>query len=421
MVEILHTEGMKKPPRPPAGHSYTILKQLCQLLPGHLVMQLAKEHHVTERSRSFSPWSHVVALLHAHLTHAISLNDVCDALQLNAPALSTVRGATPPSRNALSHANRERNADLAEALYWHMQAQVLNQPEGFGQGPLRRGYLRRLHTPLHAIDSTTITLVANSLDWAQHRRRKAAAKCHLRLDLHSFLPQCVIVTSAQGHDSRQARPLCAGVASGESVIFDKAYVDFVHLRELTARGVWWVSRGKDNLQYRVVRTLATTTHASIVRDELIELTVERTHAAYPQLLRRVVARVERDGRMEELVFLTNQLQWSAWTVAELYRSRWEIEVFFKELKQTLQLSDFLGYNENAVRWQIWIGLLVSLLLRWLRFRHGWRHSLARLCTLVRATLWRRWDLALLVATYGTAAPPGRLRAAPEQAYLPGFA
>ncbi len=105
-------------------------------------------------------------------------------------------------------------------------------------------------------------------------------------------------------------------------------------------------------------------------------------------------------------------------MAELYRSRWEIEVFFKELKQTLQLSDFLGYNENAVRWQIWIGLLVRLLLRWLRFRHGWRHSLARLCTLVRATLWRRWDLALLVATYGTAAPPGRLRAA---AYLPGFA
>jgi len=134
-----------------------------------------------------------------------------------------------------------------------------------------------------------------------------------------------------------------------------------------------------------------------------------------------VALVEVDGKQVEMVFLTNQLTWSAWTVAELYRCRWDIEVFFKEIKQTLQLADFLGHSANAVRWQVWIGLLVHLLLRYLACVHSWAHSFTRLFTVLRASLWRRWHLGELIEAYGTAKPPGRIRAAPELAYLPGFA
>jgi hypothetical protein len=404
----------------PAGHTYTILRQLCNLIPGHLVSELAKEYGVDARSRKFTPWSHVVSVLFAQVTHAIGLNDVCDALRMNAGALSSIRGATPPSRNNLSHANKTRDCRMAEALYWEMMEHLMNQTPAFAKGKVRRGYLRRFRKTIHAIDSTTIQLVANCMDWAKHRRRKAAAKCHLRLNLQCFLPACAIVDTAKDHDNRRARQVCAGLESGEIAVFDKAYVDFDHLGDLAQRGVWWVTRAKDNMQCRVVERQTTTQNRRILLDELIELTVYRSRHDYPERLRRIVALVEVDGKDVEMAFLTNHLTWSAWTIAELYRCRWDIEVFFKEIKQTLQLADFLGHSANAVRWQVWIGLLVHLLLRYLAFLHSWAHSFTRLFTVLRASLWRRWDLNALLDSYGTAKPPGRIRAAAELAYLPGF-
>lgn len=405
----------------PASHPYSILKQLCNLIPGHLVGNLAKEFGVDTQSRTFTPWSHVVSLLFAQVTHAIGLNDVCDALRMNTGTLSTIRGAHPPSRNNLSHANRTRDCSMAEALYWRMMNHLMTQSPAFAKGKVRRGYLRRFHKAIHAIDSTTIQLVANCMDWAKHRRRKAAAKCHLRLNLQSFLPRYALIDTAKHHDDRKARQLCAGLEAGEIVVFDKGYVNYEHLHELTERGIWWVGRAKDNMSYRVVKRLRTTDNPNVLRDEVIKLTGFYAKKNYPQTLRRIVAVVEVDGKDVEMVFLTNHMEWSAWTVAELYRCRWDIEVFFKEIKQTLQLSDFLGYSANAVQWQVWIGLLVHLLLRYLAFLHRWGHSFTRLFTVIRAVLWRRWNLFSLIDSYGTARPPGRLRSTPEQAYFPGFA
>lgn len=385
-----------------------------------MVKELAKVYGVDRESRDFTPWSHVVSLLYAQMTHAVSLNDVCDGLRMNEAMLTPIRGATAPAKNTLSHANRERSCLMAEALYWEMMEHLTEQSPRFAKGKARRGYLRRFRTAIHAMDSTTIQLVANSMDWAKHRRRKAAAKCHLRLNLQSFLPNCVIIDTARFHDSTKARDLCSGLQAGEIVVFDKAYVDFDHLADLDTEGVFWVSRPKENLQFRVVKTLQTTQNPRVLRDELIELTTYTTHRSYPKTLRRVVALVEVDGVDREMEFVTNHLTWSAWTVAELYRCRWDIEVFFKEIKQTVQLADFLGHNANAVRWQIWIGLLTHLLVRYLAFLHSWQHSFTRLFTVVRAVLWRRWHLGELLDGYGTAKPPGRLCAAPQQAYLWGF-
>jgi hypothetical protein len=406
--------------RTPAGHRYTILKQVCNLIPGGLVDRLAREYGVDEKSRTFQPWSHTVALVHAQLTHAIGLNDVCDSLRMNAGILATIRDATPPSRNNLSHANKVRDSAMAEALYWQTMEHLMQQSPRFAKGKVRRGFLRRFRKTIHAVDSTTIQLVAQCMDWAKHRRRKAAAKCHLRLNLQCFLPACAIVDTAKDHDNRRARQVCAGLESGEIAVFDKAYVDFDHLGDLAQRGVWWVTRAKDNMQCRVVERQTTTQNRRILLDELIELTVYRSRHDYPERLRRIVALVEVDGKDVEMAFLTNHLTWSAWTIAELYRCRWDIEVFFKEIKQTLQLADFLGHSANAVRWQVWIGLLVHLLLRYLAFLHSWAHSFTRLFTVLRASLWRRWDLNALLDSYGTAKPPGRIRAAAELAYLPGF-
>jgi len=397
-----------------------MFKQVCNLIPPHLVNKLAREYGAEEKSRTFTPWSHVAALVYAQLTHAIGLNDVCDGLRMNRGALATIRGATPPSRNNLSHANKVRDARMAEALYWAMMEHLMKQSPGFAKGKIRRGYLRRFHKAIYAVDSTTIQLVANCMDWAKHRRRKAAAKCHLRLNLQSFLPVCAIIDTAKFHDASQARDVCAALEDGEIVIFDKAYVDFVHLGELTERGVDWVTRAKDNLQCKVIQRLQTTENPRILKDEIIELTVFKSRQSYSRRLRRIAALVEVDGKDEILEFLTSQLTWSAWTVTELYRCRWDIEVFFKEIKQTLQLADFLGHNANAVRWQMWMGLLVHLILRYLAYLCSWAHSFTRLFTVIRAVLWRYFYLDDLLNSYGTAKPPGRICGTPESAYLPGF-
>jgi hypothetical protein len=242
----------------------------------------------------------------------------------------------------------------------------------------------------------------------------------LRLDLQSFLPRFAIVDTAQHNDAKRAREVCAGIQAGEIVIFDKAYIDFSHLADLSRREVFWVSRAKDNLKFKVVRRYQWKAEGKILRDDLIQLTTPASRRDYPELLRRVVALVEVDGKEIVMEFLTNNLEWSAQSIVELYRCRWQIEVFFKQIKQTLQLADFLGTSANAVRWQVWTALLVYLLLRYLAFLSDWSHSFSRLFTAIRASLWKKWDVLSLLQLYGTADSHFRYLARPEQAYLPGM-
>jgi len=403
--------------RTPARSKFTILRQICNYIPPFLVPQIARATGAEGKARSFSPWSHVVSLLYGQLSHSLGLNDLCDALQLHPGPLVNVRGATPPSRNGLSNANRERPAAMAEQLFWQVLDHLGKQTPGFVQGR-RRGAAFRFKVPIHVVDSTVMELVANCMDWAQHRRRKAAAKTHLRLNLQSLLPNFVIIDTAGEHDNKRARELCAGIKSGEIVLFDKGYVDFEHLRDLGERGVFWVTRAQDNMAYEVVGTMPASNDSKILRDEIIQLSNPNQPA--PELLRRVVALVEVDGEEREMVFLTNNLTWSPRSVADLYRCRWEIEVFFKQIKQTLQLADFLGHNANAVRWQVWTALLVYLLLRYLSYVANWGHSFTRLFTILRAVLWSKLDLRGLLDCYGTANGKFRNLAQPDQAYFPGF-
>ena len=412
---------MKKPSRStPTRSKLSVFRQLCNLIPTHLVSHLARTTGVEEKSRSFKPWSHVVSLLFAQFTHAVGLNDVCDALRLHSGPLSAIRGATPPSRNGLSIANRERPAALAEQLFWQTLDHLKSLSPAFAGGRAGKRLAHRFKTAIHVVDATTIQLIASAMDWARHRRRKAAAKCHLRLDLHSFLPRFALVDTARDHDAKRAREVCAGIRSGEIVLFDKAYVDFVHLRDLDGRGVFWITRAKDNLQFKVVQRRIKKPEGKILRDDEVLLTVAKSRADYPQRLRRVVALVEVDGVEREMVFLTNNLEWAAGTVADLYRCRWQIEVFFKQIKQTLQLADFLGNSANAVRWQVWTALLVYVLLRYQAFLSRWASSFVRLWTCVRSGLWLKLDLVALLKSYGTAGGDFRLLAQPEAAYLPGF-
>jgi Transposase DDE domain len=242
----------------------------------------------------------------------------------------------------------------------------------------------------------------------------------VRLDLQSFLPRCAIVESGAVPDSRRARELCAAVKPGEIVIFDKAYLDFRHLADFSMRGFFWVTRARDDLRCSLVRKLQPTRRGKILRDDEIRWKVWTSRKNYPQNLRRVIALVEVEGQEKEMAFLTNNFAWSAQTIADLYRCRWQIEKFFKELKQTLQLADFLGHSEGAVKWQIWTALLTYLLLRFCAFLSQWSHSFTRLFALLRSALWQKLELRSLLLSCGTAAGGGRFLGQPEQAYFAGF-
>lgn len=404
----------------PTRHKFTTLKQVMEIIPSYLVPKLAREHNVTKRCRSFSPWSHVAALLFTQLAHALSLNDVCDCLRNHASAFFTIRRATPPSRNGLSHANKVSNADMAEDLFWKVLEHFKLLCPRFGTTTQSFKIPRRFKRVINLVDSTTIKLVSHCMDWAKHRRRKAAAKCHMRLDAHSYLPRFALVKSAKSHDSQEAVALCAGIQAGEIVVFDKAYIDFSHLFSLHNRGVFWVSRAKENMAYRVVKKRKCKKGSAILLDAEIKLTGIKSAVDYPLRLRMIRAMVEVNEELEEMEFITNNMEWAASSICDLYQARWGIESFFKQLKQTLQLADFLGYSENAVRWQIWTALLTYVILRFIAFLNGWKRSFARLFTVIRGVLWSRLHLGDVLQKCGTAYNRIRMCAQPYQLYIPGI-
>jgi hypothetical protein len=399
----------------PTRANVIVLKQILNLIPREMINRHARETGVDAKARTFSVLSHLSAMLFAQLSHAIGLNDVCDWLRLKAGALSRF-GVTPPARNTLSNANKERSADFVENLFWSVMGHLQHASPDFAAGRKSKGLLRRFKVRVHAVDSTTMQLVANCMDWAKHRRRKAAAKMHLRLDLHSFLPSFAIVDTAGQHDNKRAREVCAGIAPGEIVVFDKAYVDFAHLAELDARGVQWVTRAKDTMKYHAVRNL-TTGHENVIKDQIVVL--KGKHKG--MRVRRVEAWVEVDDEWRVMEFITNNLAWSPRSVCDLYRRRWDIEVFFKQVKQSLKLSGFLGHSANAVRWQVYAALLVYVLLRFQAHLSQWGHSFTRLFAVTRSALWERLDLLDLLKSYGTASGRFKVIGALNDAWLPGFA
>jgi hypothetical protein len=401
----------------PDRRNPAIFRQICELIPSHLTAKIARKHNI--QHRSIRPWDHWVSLLYAQFTRALGLNDVCDALRANTSLLASVRGAKPPSRNGLSHANRTRSPEMFKELFWTVLSHLQTDVPGFG-GPSFAQLPRRFRRAIHILDSTTIKLVGNCMDWAKHRRRKAAAKLHLRLDLKTFLPAFAVVESAKGHDNTKAHELCAGLQAGEIVVFDMAYIDFGHLCLLTNRGVFWVSRVKENMQLLCVKRLLKKPKGRILRDDIVLIKSKTKRKNYPERMRRVTALVEIEGEEVEMTFFSNNFSWSAQSLCDLYKARWHIERFFRQLKQTVHINSFLGHNRNAIESQVWMALLTYVLLRYLYLQSSWGHSFTRLYTCLRAVLWQRRELYAYLKSYGTADGSFTRLYVKKQGFLPGF-
>ena len=414
----------------PQENNMAVLGQIVKHIPKKLIDRLKNKYQI--QTRSFSATSHVVTMLYAQLSHALSLNDIQDCLRFHKGYLTQIRDCTPPSRNGLAHANATRDARMAEELFWTVFNDLKERYPDFLKGNRQYpGYPWRFKRSIHVVDSSTIQLIAKCMNWAKYREQKAAAKMHLDLDLRSFLPNFAIVKSAKDSDPKTAWELCAPIRAGEIVVFDKAYVDFAHLWHLDQRGVIWITRSKENLCFEVVgqqlseEEIQQAKHMRehkifmgqqpiVLSDCRIKLTSENTSGKYPAELRKVDACVLINGEPHEMSFITNNMKWSPYSICELYAGRWGIEVFFKEIKQTLQLADFLGTSENAIRWQIWTALLAYLLLRFIGWLSEWTESFRRLYTLIKGLLWSRRTISeilkLILGEDESRPPPVKLTA-----------
>lgn len=404
-----------------------VFTQVCKLIPPFLLRktltEALKDHVRVTIPRAFSYWSQIVSMIFYHLMRIESINELCDTLNHHRGLLNTLRNAIAPRRNTLSYANRTRSSEIIKRLFYGVLEHYQKYMPNFFLKPNRRFFRipRRFKRTIRALDATTIELVANCMDWAKHRRKKAAAKIHMSLDVLTFTPSMVIVEPGNTHEANYMVGLCKGMNAGDIAIFDKAYISLVRLLTLTQKGIMWVTRCKEVAQFKVIKKLNKGSQKNIIRDELVEWKGQVSHKRYPEQLRRVEALVkDTEGNEVTVTFLTNNTEWAASSVCDLYRARWAIENFFKEIKQTLQLHTFIGYNRNSIEWQVWSAMLVYMLLRIQEWMHNWEGSFKRLIALIRGIAWVQQDLALILASYGTAKPPPLQEPIQTTPYLKGF-
>ncbi|MBQ8036349.1 MAG: IS4 family transposase, partial [Proteobacteria bacterium] len=404
----------------------TVLGQFCKLIPKYCLANVCAELNkegIQIAARAFSIWSHIVSMIYCHMAHCISLNDICDGLQNFKGNLNDIRNATAPHRNTLSHANRTRDIALLKKLFWKtVEHYQQTHPKFFTQGG--RSYFslpRRFKRAIRAIDSTTIELIAKCMDWTKHRKHKAAAKVHVALNLISFIPIRVVTDSANHHDGSYMSELCGNMKSGDIAVMDRAYVDYQQLNTLTEQGVFWVTRSKSNMKVKVIKQLnkgkqnapvdgKPPHYPIILKDEKVELTGRKSHKRYPRSFRHVSAKVpDSNGKEITVSFLSNNVDWAASSICDLYRCRWGIETFFKEIKQTLQIRTFVGFSRNAIDWQIWSALLTYLLMRIMAFLSEWKRDFKHFFTLMKGALWAKRTVRVIVSRYGTAASAKAIR------------
>jgi IS4 transposase len=255
--------------------------------------------------------------------------------------------------------------------------------------PLGRGRRKfRFKNKLVSLDSTVIDLCATLFDWAKFRRTKGAVKLHCLLDHDGYLPSVVVITEGKRPDVRVARTL--RFDPGTVVVMDRGYVDYAWFGQLTAQEVFFVTRMKDQTVYQVVERRAVPEHSAVLRDEVIELTGVGAETKCPFRLRRV--EVDDPDKHSTLVFLTNHLTFAATTIAAIYKDRWQVELFFKALKQNLKIKTFVGTSANALKVQVWTALIAILLLKYLQLRSRFGWSLANLVALLRMNLFTHRDL-----------------------------
>lgn len=364
------------------SHHNTVISQLLKLLPRHEFERLAIKHHQGRSFRTASRWSQLVTMMIAQLSGRTSLRDIVENMTAQAHRLYHL-GSAKLSRTSLARINEDKPYQLYEALF----GRLLSRCQASASG-----HSFRFKNPLYSLDATTIDLCLSAFPWADFRSTKGAIKLHVGLNHSGYLPEFVTVTDGKTHDMTAARTMC--FPKGSIVVVDKAYNDYEWYNQLNDKGIFFVTRLKTNAKYRVVERKEVLKNKGVTSDQIIELIGVKASKKCPIRLRRIGYRDSDSGK--HYTFLTNNMTLAARTIADLYRSRWQVELFFKWIKQNLKIKSFIGTSKNAVLTQIWIALCTYLLLAYLKFQSKLNLSLQQVLRILHLNLFEKRDLMALL-------------------------
>jgi hypothetical protein len=373
----------------------SLFNQLLRHFPSLEFAALVKKHGAERASKGFSCRTQLVAMLFCQLAHADSLREICNGLACCLGKLVHLGIGVAPNKSTLAYANKHRPAKLYEDLFYTALERFRDE-KGLG---LRKQRFR-FKNKLLSLDSTTISLCLEMFPWAKFRQAKGGVKAHVLLDHDDYLPCYVLITEARRSDVKMADAF--PLNPGSIVAMDRGYNDYALFGKWTDQKIYFVTRLKDNAAYEVLEEGPVPANRDIRADQLIRFTGEKAQRDCPSLLRRVAVWDALNER--EIVLLTNLMEFGSTTIAAIYKDRWEIELFFKALKQNLKVKTFVGTSENALRIQIWTALIAILLLKWLHHLSKAKWSLSNLASMLRLNLFTYRDLiAWLDNPFGT--PP----------------
>ena len=364
------------------AHNSTVFSQLLRLVSRHEFEALAKQHHSGRSFRTASRWSQFVTLSLAQLTGRDSLRDIVENMSAQAHRLYHL-GSAKLSRSNLSRMNEDKPHALYEALFGRLLARCQSKAPD---------HSFRFKNPLYSLDASTIDLCLSVFPWAKFRSTKGAVKLHVGLNHNGYLPEFVTITDGKDADITVGRTL--NFPRGSIVAIDKGYNDYSWYNQLTEKGIFFVTRLKSNARHRVVHRRPVLKDKGLICDQTIEFTGTQTSKKCPVQLRRIGYMDAVTGK--RYTFLTNNFKLSARTIADIYKARWQVELFFKWIKQNLKIKSFIGTSKNAVMTQIWVALCVYLLLAFLKFQSKLTKSMQQLLRLLQLNLFEKRDLMALL-------------------------
>ena len=332
----------------------TLFSQIISKLDRSKFNKIVSKKETDKHNKGFSSWNHLISMLFCQFAKSQSVRDISNGLRSATGNLNHLGINKAPSKSSISYQNKNRSHELFKEYYFELL-------QSLGQHPRFKQVKFRIKSKIFLLDSTTISLCLSLFDWAKYKRAKGAVKMHTLLDFDGNLPAYINITNGKTADNKGAYEI--PLLKGSVIVADRFYNDFSLLNIWDSNEVFFVIRHKENLQFTSVKEneLPENRHEHIMKDELIELKNEPSKNKYPKKLRRVAVWDEENGQVIELI--TNQFYWSPNTIGELYKSRWQVEIFFRDIKQLLHIKSFIGTSENAVMIQIWTALITILILK----------------------------------------------------------
>lgn len=363
----------------------TLFSQIISQLDRRFFGSLVNKHSSDKHNKGFNSWSHLISMLFCQFAKSTSVRDISNGLRSATGNLNHLGISCPPSKSTLSYQNKNRPWELFRDYYFMLYEQ-LGQRMGHGKIKFR------IKSKILLLDSTLIALSLSLFDWAHYKTKKGAVKINTLLDYEGCLPVYVYITDGKTADNKAAYDM--PMPKDSVIVSDRYYNDFHLLNIWDSAGVKFVIRHKKTLKFKVVGVnfIAKKNRNYVLSDENIELLVDTSKKKYPKKLRRVVVWDEKNQQLIEL--LTNQFTWSCETIANLYKSRWDIELFFRDIKQLLHIKSFIGTSQNAVMIQIWTALITILLLKAMKAKAQYNWHLSNLIAFLRLNLFVKIELQL---------------------------